>query len=241
MYYSLSTLHSPLSSLHSPLSTLHSPLSSNHLRKFFDECRSGSTAATYDVDQSLVDKFSDFWGHCLWGLIVETHRVGQSGIGIGADVVGGTACQVFEERLHLVGTERTVQTNREDGVVADRSEKGFECLSAQCSSCQVADGHAQHDRQLLAETLHRLHSGIDGYLGVERVKDGLYENRVNTAFDKSLHLLGVGIEQQVVGQLAGCRIAHVGRHGAGLVRRTYRASHETRFLGGCILVGCLSG
>ena len=88
--------------------------------------------------------------------------------------------------------------------------------------------------------LHRLHGGVDGHLGIERVEDGLNQQQVYPTLYQSFRLLYVGSKQLVVGQFAIGGIVHVGRHGASLVRRTYGSRHEAGLLLGGIAVGSLS-
>ena len=89
--------------------------------------------------------------------------------------------------------------------------------------------------------LHGSHGGINGTLRIQRVEDGLNEQGVYPTLNQRIHLLDVGLEQLAVGQITTGRIADVGRHGARLVRRSYRASHESWFIGSRELVGSLSG
>ena len=87
--------------------------------------------------------------------------------------------------------------------------------------------------------LHSRHSGVDGTLRVQRVKDSLDEQGIYPTLDEGVHLLYVGTEELVVGQVAKCRIADVGRHRASLVRRSYGAGYKAWLLLSGKLVGGL--
>ena len=69
-----------------------------------------TTAATDDIHHTLIDDFSHLGCHRLGCLVVESQRVRQSGIRIGRDIIRCLASQFPEERLHLGGTKRAVQS-----------------------------------------------------------------------------------------------------------------------------------
>ena len=76
--------------------------------------------------------------------------------------------------------------------------------------------------------LRHLGDGADRGLGVERVEDGLDQQRVDAALDQAAHLFGVGGAQFVEGDGAEARIGHVGRDRGGAVGRTDGAGDEAR-------------
>ena len=134
----------------------------------------GSTAASaYDVHQSLVYEFLYLRSHRLGSLVVCAQTVGQSGVGIGAYIIRCTMSQLLQERLHLVGTKRAVESDREDRIAAHTCQHSIECLSAQSASGKVAYGDAQHYWQVFASTSTHLHCCINSSLCIERVKDSL--------------------------------------------------------------------
>ena len=89
--------------------------------------------------------------------------------------------------------------------------------------------------------LHHLDSSIDGYLRIQRIKDGLDKNCVNTALHHGFHLFAIGGEQCLVSKLACCRITHVGAHRAGLGGRTNTAAYKAWLVGRGESIGHLTG
>ena len=201
----------------------------------------GTTTAANDVHKSLVYKLGNLGRHAFGGLIVLSHGVGQSCIGVCRDVIGRFARQFFEERFHLVGTERAVKAYREDGVRTDTGKKALYGLSAKGSSSQVAHRHTEHDGQFNALHLHLGHGGIDGSFGVKRVEYGFYQDGVYTALYQCAHLFAIGIKQLVVGNVACGGIAYVGTHRASFVCWANRTAHKAWPFVGAKLVGGLSG
>ena len=196
-----------------------------------DETVVCSAATTHDVHQSFVDEFAYLRCHRLRRLVVQAHRVRQSGIRISTDIIRRYPCQLLEIRLHLSGTERTVQSYGEYGIGRDAGQERLECLTAQGSSCQVANGGRKHDGQLPLMLLHHLDRSINGHLRIQGVKDCLDEYGVNTALHHGFHLFAIGGKQGIVSQLACCRITHVGTHRAGLGGRTDTAAYKAWLVG----------
>ena len=140
-----------------------------------DEVRCSAAASSHDVDDALVNEFAYLRCHRFGSLVVESHLVGQPCIRVGCDVVGSFTSQFAQIRLHLPGAKRAVQSDGEDGVGAHRCEKGFERLSAERASGQIADSGAKHQGKLSAHFLHGLQGCIDAYLGVQCVEDSFNE------------------------------------------------------------------
>ena len=186
----------------------------------YELLRCAATSA-YDVHQSFVDVFSYLRSHRLGRFVISAQAVGQSGVGIGTYIIRCMMCQLLYERLHLVCTERAVQTYRENRITAHAGEDGVERLSAQGSSGKVADGDAEHYRQVASRAALHLHRGVYRSLCVQRVKHGLDEHSVRPTLFQSLNLLQVVLVERGIVQLACGRIAYVRTHRAGLVRRSH--------------------
>ena len=101
----------------------------------------GATASADDVDQSFGDVLLDLNSHLGGCLVVATEAIGEAGIGVARDVVGCARGKAFEVGLHLCGTERTVQSHREDIGMAHRGEERIEGLSREGAACSVGDGY----------------------------------------------------------------------------------------------------
>ena len=191
----------------------------------------GATASADDVDQSLGDVLLHLHGHLNRCLVIAAEAVGESRIGVARDVVGGTCGKALEVGLHLCGTERAVQSHREDIGMAHRGEERVEGLSREGAPSGIGDGHREHDGQALAHALHHAFGSIDGRLGIERVEDGLDEQRIHAALDEGLHLFVIGFHQFIVGDATQGWVVHVGADGAGLVGGAHRTCHEAGLLG----------
>ena len=191
-----------------------------------NKCLVSTATATHNVHQSLVNHLTNLGSHRLSSLIVESHRIGQSGIGIGTHIVRCLACQLAQIDNHLTGTKRAVQTHREDGIAADAGQEGVEGLSTQRASCQITDCSTQHDGHLTATLLHGSQRGVDSHLCIQGVKDGLYQQGVNTTLQQGVGLFQIGVKQRVVGQITQCGIADIRRHRACLVGRSNGTSHK---------------
>ena len=150
-------------------------------------------------------------------------------------------CHFLQEGLHLSRSERTVQSDAEHIEAGNACQESLQRLSAQRPASQVTHGDAQHQRQFPALLFHHAVGGIDGSLGVQRVEDGLHQQRVDSALDQRLNLFPVGLTQFIVGQVAGCGVCHVAAHRTGLVRGTHRTAHKPWPLGGGELVGHPAG
>ena len=192
----------------------------------------GAAASTYDVDKSLVDVFGNLWCHRVGCLVVQTERIGQSGIGMATHIIWSLARKMGKEGFHLTGTKGAVETYGEDVVGAYACEEGIECLSAKCAPCKVAHRHRHHYGHIPVKAANDIRGGIHCHLGVEGVEDGFDEQHVNPSIHQCLYLLGIGGEELVVGKFAQCRIADIGTHRAGLVGGTNRSCHKTRASGG---------
>ena len=114
-----------------------------------------TTASSNDVDQFLVDILLDFGSHLLGCLVVLPQTVGKSSIGIGTYIIRSTASQLFQKRLQLLGSERTVQSDGENVSMLHRSQKRIKRLSRQGTSCYIRNRHRKHQRNLSSQFLHR--------------------------------------------------------------------------------------
>ena len=211
------------------------------LGKGSDKLRCGSATSADNVDEPLFHKHLHFTGHLLSRLVVLSHGVGQSGIGIDADIERSACSQCSEIRQHLRCTKRTVEPHREDGIIGDAGQESLKGLSAQRASCKVADSHADHNGQLTSGFFHDLHRSVNGCFAVERVKDRLNDDGVDTSADQCLHFFAIGVEEFVIAKITRRWVADIRAHGAGLVGRPYRTAHKTWMSGTGIFIGTLSG
>ena len=195
----------------------------------YELLRRAATSA-YDVHQPFVDVFPYLRSHRLGRFVIAAQAVGQSGVGIGTYIIRCMMCQLLYERLHLVSTERAVQTYRENRITAHAGKHGVKRLSAQRASGKVAHRDAEHYRQVASRAALHLHRGVYRSLRVQRVKHGLNEHSVRPTLFQSLNLLQIVLVESGVVQLTCGRVAHVRAHRACLVRRSHRSCHEARLL-----------
>ena len=109
-------------------------------------------------------------------------------------------------------------------------QEGVQRLAGQGTPCNVGNGDGKHQRHTASHFLHRLLRRIEGGLGVEGIEDGFYQQGIDSSLQQGSHLLAVDVGQVVEGQGTVGGIAHVGAHGAGLVRGAHRACYEARLL-----------
>ena len=200
-----------------------------------------TTASANDVHQPLVNHLSHLGCHALRSLVVESHRVRQTGIRIGGDIIRRLPGQLAQEGYHLTGTKRAVQSQTEYRITAHAGQKSIQRLSTQCSASQVAHRDADHQGQRLAMLRHGLHRRIDGHLCIQRIENRFYQQGIHPTLYQRVSLFVVGLIQLVVAHVAQSGIAHVRRHRTGLIRRPYRTCHKTRFVCCSEFVGTPTG
>jgi hypothetical protein len=188
--------------------------------------RSAATTAD-DIGDAGSGEFADQRRHGLGTLVVMAEFVGQAGIRICADQCIGDARELGDVRAHLFGAECAIQPDRERRGMRHRIPKRLGRLPGEQPSGAVGNGARNHYRHADAALFHRLLAGEDGGLGVERVEDGLDQQRVDAAIDQSADLFAVGNAQFVEGDGAKARIENVGRDRCGPVGRADRAGDET--------------
>ena len=158
----------------------------------------GAATAADDIDQPFADVFAHLLRHLLGRLVVAAKGIGQARIGIGRYIIRRVGSQLSEEGEHIRSTKRTVEAHGEDGSMADGSQKGFERLARKGAAALVGNGDAQHKRYGLA-MLEGALDGVDGRLGIERIKDGFDEQGIHATVQQSLNLFAVSLNQFIKG------------------------------------------
>ena len=82
--------------------------------------------------------------------------------------------------------------------MADGSQEGFKGLSRKGTATLVGNGDAQHERYGLAMLEDAL-DGIDGRLGIERIKDGFDEQCIHATVQQRLNLFAISLNQFIKG------------------------------------------
>ena len=186
----------------------------------------GAAAAADDVDEAGVGEFADQRRHGVGAFVVMAEFVGQAGIGIGADQRIGDAAELGKMRAHLSGAERTIEAHRQRRRMRDRIPECFRRLAGQQAAGAVGDGAGDHHRQIDAAGVELFGDGEDGGLGVERVEDGLDQQRIDAAVNEAAHLLGISDAQLIERDRAEARIQNIRRDRGGAVGRADGAGDE---------------
>ena len=187
----------------------------------------GAAAAADDIDQAGRGEFADQLRHHVRPFVVAAELVGQSGIGIGADQRVGDAGQLGDMRAQFLGAERAIEPERQRRGMRDRVPERFRRLAGQQTAGAIGDGAGNHHRHDDAPRFKLVGDGENRGLGVERVEDGLDQQRIDAAGQEPAHLLGVSEPQLVEGDGAKARIGNVRRDRGGAVGRAERAGDET--------------
>ena len=186
-------------------------------------------AATAAVDVDSATGAEGVYGRLCKGLgrlVVCSHDVRQTRIGVHADAAWRYLVQPADVWQQLLGTEAAVQAYGEQRPVAHGGHEGIDGLSAQRASGGIAQRGADHHGDVLAALFAEVYDGLHGTFGVERIEDGLYEQHVTAAVYEASRLLTVGVIQLPERYVARTGVVHIAADGEGLVRGAHRACHQ---------------
>ena len=79
-------------------------------------------------------------------------------------------------------------------------EKSIQSLSRQSTPSNIRNSHREHQGYMNSYSFHRLPGGKNSSLGIQRIKNGFYQQSIHTTFEQCFHLLTVGIGQFIVAQ-----------------------------------------
>ena len=195
-----------------------------------DMLRRRAAAAADDVDQPVARPFLEQPSHVLRRLVIFAHLVGQAGIGIDADQRVGHLRNLVDRGPKLLGAEGAIEADREWPQMLERIPEGLRRLAGEIAPRQIGDGVGQHDRQLDPHLVEHLLDGKARGLGVQRVEDGLDEDRVHAALDQAARLRRIGLDQRIEAHIAEAGIVHVGRERRRAVGRADGAGDEARLV-----------
>ncbi len=193
--------------------------------------RGGAAAAPHQVEKAARSPLADMLGHLDGIEVVLAERIGQAGIGVGADMGLADARQLLHVLAQLIRPQRAVETEGDRFDVAQRMVEGFGGLAGEGTAGGIRDGAGDHHRQAVAQRLEHPFHREGGGLGVEGIEDGLDQNDVGAALDQGVGRFGVSGHQLVIGDVALAGIVHVRRDGGSAVGRAQHPGHEAR-LGG---------
>ena len=190
-----------------------------------------AAAPADDVDQAGGGELADDARHRLGGLVVLAEGVGQPGVRVGRDEAVGDAGELRDVGAQLTGAERAVEADRQGAGVAHGVPERLGHLPRERAAGGVGDRAGDHDRPAALVLLEQRLERVDRGLGVEGVEDRLDEEHVGAAVDEAAGLLEVGLDELVVGDVAGPGVVDVGGDGCRAVRRAERAQHPARPVG----------
>ena len=200
-----------------------------------------ATAAAHDIHQALISKTSDTLRHLLGCLVIATHSIGNTCIGVCGDIVWRCG-QLLNKRSHLLRTERAIQSHRQHIGVRHRGEESLQGLACKHTARSIGDGHRQHHRHSASAFCKYLLGSRQSSLDVERIESRFKQKQIHATLHQHLYLLAVCRAQLLKINCATRRIIHIGRHRSRLTRRSHRARHKAWFIGreSCHSIGLLT-
>ena len=196
-----------------------------------DVRRRGAAAAADQVEQAGLGELAQHRGHVLGRFVVAAERVGQAGVGMGADVGVGDLGEHVDVRAQVLGAERAVQADRQRLRMPQRVPERLGGLAGQRAAGGVGDRAGDHHRQARAARVERFLDREQRGLGIERVEHGLDHQHVGAAVDQAVGGFAIGHAQFVEGDRAEARAVHVGAQRGGAAGRAEHADDEARTAG----------
>ena len=87
-----------------------------------------SAASTDDIDQPLIDEGLHVSRHLFRRFVVLAKRVGETRVGVGADIKRSNSRKLSEMGLHILGPERAIQTDAHERSMTDGRHESLERL-----------------------------------------------------------------------------------------------------------------
>ena len=155
--------------------------------------RRGPAAASDNVEQSLPGHEAYPGGHLRRCLVIASHLIRQACIRVADDRERAESCHVLQKREQILRPEGAVQSEGQQGIVADRVAESLDCLTGQCSPAPVAYRYGDDCGEWHIPAVLLVYSleGIDCGLGVEGVEAGLYLDEIRPSVYQSPDLLHV--------------------------------------------------
>ena len=192
---------------------------------------SGSAASANHVDQAFFEERSHLLYHHFGCLVVFSHAVGEPRIGMHRDETGSFLGKDAQQRQHILGAKRAVETHAEGLCMCHTDQESLQSLPAERASGLVVDRHTEHQRHLHARLTCSLAECVDAGFGIQRVENGLHEHSIHTALEQGDELLQIGSSQLVERYAAESRVIHIRTHGASLVGGPDAGHNEARPVG----------
>ena len=215
---------------------------SNHVGERANVVIRRTAAPTDGVQKSLLEEDAALFRHFRTLLIVTTHGVRQTSVGVRENPAVGTLAQVLNVRHHILRAEGAVQTDSHRLRVAHRVPERFVRLSRQRTTGVINNRTGDEQRKARTVGIKEFLNGKNSGLGVERIEDRLHQEDVNTTLNERFDLLIVRIDNLIERARAEGRVLNRRRHGQRSVCRANGTGGETRLariLLGELLARCL--
>ena len=130
----------------------------------------GAAAAANDIKETGLGPFPDLPGHEFGRVVVTAEFIGQTGVGVAADVHVRDARHFLDVLTQLFGAERTVQTHAQGLGVGDGIPEGLGGLAGKRAPAGVGNRARDHDRHADAVPVKIPVNRAQRRLAVERVE-----------------------------------------------------------------------
>ena len=105
--------------------------------------------------------------------------------------------------------------------------ESFQCLTAECSAGGICDGSADHQGKFLKVMIPKEFLGcVNGGLGIQGIKNGFNQQKVNSAFYQGFHLFVIGFCHLIKTDAPEAGVVYIRRKGQGLVHGANGTSHK---------------
>ncbi len=177
----------------------------------FNVVRRRAAAAADHVDETAAGEFAQVPGHEFRGVVVAAEFVGQSGVGIDADVDRGNGGDFLDVLAQFLDAEGTVETDADRVGVGDGIPERLRRLAGKGAPRGIGDGARNHHRQFGPVIVEIFPDRVDGGLAVQGIEDGLDQQHVDAALDEPVDGFAIGSHQIVEGDVVEAGVVDVGR------------------------------
>mmetsp|Transcript_14549 Transcript_14549/g.33436 ORF Transcript_14549/g.33436 Transcript_14549/m.33436 type:complete len:273 (+) Transcript_14549:596-1414(+) len=164
-------------------------------------CR--STATTNHIQPSILEEDLITISHISRALIITSHGIWKTSIGIHMNKTFCTIRKSFHKRNHVLSTQSTVQTNNHWLSVTDRSIESLTSLSREGSTGLINKGTRDKQWNIQSSHLKIFSNSIDSCLGIEGIKNGLNHQNISSSINQTNNLLKVSYHKFIKCHISG--------------------------------------
>mmetsp|Transcript_64885 Transcript_64885/g.107619 ORF Transcript_64885/g.107619 Transcript_64885/m.107619 type:complete len:602 (+) Transcript_64885:1368-3173(+) len=179
------------------------PSVGDHLLQGRNVFRGATAAATHQVDPLVLHEHFVVLGQVGRCVVITTHDVGQTGVGVHQREAFGDLRHTLKERNHLLSSQSAVQTHAHGLSMAHTGVEGLSSLSGQRTSALVHQSSGDEHGHVNTRELQVLANGVQGSLGVQGVEDSLHHQDISTSIHKSDRLFEIGLHKLVERHVTG--------------------------------------